>query len=96
MRRLCLPVGKRQVRKWGDGMISLWHVPRPPLSLFVHWLLLYEGYAQPHAKERVLPTGQMQIVINCWKTNPAFTTATIRGAARPSVGRCWRAPIPNT
>jgi len=28
------------------------------------WLWLYEGYTQPHAKERVLPTGEMQIVIN--------------------------------
>jgi AraC-like DNA-binding protein len=27
-------------------------------------LWLYEGYSQPHAKERVLPTGEMQIVIN--------------------------------
>jgi len=27
-------------------------------------LWLYEGYTQPHAKERVLPTGEMQIVIN--------------------------------
>jgi AraC-like DNA-binding protein len=25
---------------------------------------LYEGYTQPHAKERILPTGEMQIVIN--------------------------------
>ena len=45
-------------------MITLRHVPRAPLSQFVHLLWLYEGYTQPHAKERVLPTGQMQIVIN--------------------------------
>ncbi len=45
-------------------MLSLTHVPRPPLSQFVHMLWLYEGYTQPHAKERVLPTGEMQIVIN--------------------------------
>ena len=45
-------------------MIRLTHVPRPPLSQFVHLLWLYEGYTQPHAKERVLPTGEMQIVIN--------------------------------
>src|SRR5580698_8438601 len=50
--------------KWGDGMISLRHVPRSSLSQFVDLLWLYEGYTQPHAKERVLPTGQMQIVIN--------------------------------
>jgi AraC-like DNA-binding protein len=45
-------------------MISLRHIPRHPLSQFVDCLWLYEGYTQPHAKERVLPTGQMQIVIN--------------------------------
>jgi len=45
-------------------MIYLTHVPRPPLSEFVHLLWLYEGYKQPHAKERILPTGEMEIVIN--------------------------------
>ena len=45
-------------------MVRLTHAPRPPLSQFVHLLWLYEGYTQPHAKERVLPTGEMQIVIN--------------------------------
>jgi AraC-like DNA-binding protein len=45
-------------------MLSLRHVPGPPLSQFVNVLWLYEGYTQPHAKERILPTGEMQIVIN--------------------------------
>jgi AraC-like DNA-binding protein len=45
-------------------MLYLTHVPGPPLSQFVHLLWLYEGYTQPHAKERVLPSGEMQIVIN--------------------------------
>jgi AraC-like DNA-binding protein len=45
-------------------MLYLTRVPRPPLSQFVNLLWLYEGYTQPHAKERVLPTGEMQIVIN--------------------------------
>ncbi len=45
-------------------MIVLKYVPPPPLSEFVKLLWLYEGYTQPHAKERVLPTGEMQIVIN--------------------------------
>jgi AraC-like DNA-binding protein len=47
-----------------DPMLYLTHVPRPPLSQFVNVLWLYEDYAQSHAKERVLPTGEMQIVIN--------------------------------
>jgi hypothetical protein len=45
-------------------MLFLRYVPGPPLSQFVNLLWLYEGYTQPHAKERVLPTGEMQIVIN--------------------------------
>src|ERR1700722_7469190 len=45
-------------------MLYLTHVPQPPLSQFVNLLWLYEGYTQAHAKERVLPTGEMQIVIN--------------------------------
>jgi AraC-like DNA-binding protein len=45
-------------------MLYLRHVPRPPLSQFVHLLWLYDGYTQAHAKERVLPTGEMQIVVN--------------------------------
>ncbi|MGA2878091.1 MAG: helix-turn-helix domain-containing protein [Bryobacteraceae bacterium] len=45
-------------------MIRLTYVPGPPLSQFIHMLWLYEGYRQPHARERVLPTGEMQIVIN--------------------------------
>jgi len=45
-------------------MLFLRHIPGPPLSQFVNSLWLYEGYTQPHAKERILPTGEMQLVIN--------------------------------
>lgn len=45
-------------------MVYLSHVPEHPLSDFVHQLWLYQGYSQPHAKERILPTGEMQLVIN--------------------------------
>jgi AraC-like DNA-binding protein len=45
-------------------MLYLTHVPGQPLAQFVNLLWLYEGYTQPHNKERVLPTGEMQIVIN--------------------------------
>jgi AraC-like DNA-binding protein len=40
------------------------HTPAPPLSDFVALLWLYEGYHQPHAKERLLPDGSMELVIN--------------------------------
>jgi AraC-like DNA-binding protein len=53
------------MRNWEtSAMLYLTHVPRPPLSEFMHFLWLYEGYTQAHAKERVLPSGEMQLVIN--------------------------------
>lgn len=45
-------------------MVNLTHIPSPPLSDFVRLFWLYEAYTQPHAKERALPTGEMQMVIN--------------------------------
>jgi AraC-like DNA-binding protein len=36
--------------------------PVPPLSSFVDSFWIYEGYIQAHARERVLPTGTMQLV----------------------------------
>lgn len=40
------------------------YVPQPPLADFVDLFWLYEGYELPHAKERVLPDGSMELVIN--------------------------------
>jgi AraC-like DNA-binding protein len=45
-------------------MIYRTYIPRPPLSAFVERFWLYEGDAVAHARERVLPTGSMQIVFN--------------------------------
>jgi AraC-like DNA-binding protein len=45
-------------------MPSYRYVPAPPLSDFVALLWLYEGYQQPHKKERLLPDGSMELVIN--------------------------------
>jgi AraC-like DNA-binding protein len=39
-------------------------VTRRPLSDFVDFLWISEGYAQPHAAERVLPTGNMGLVLS--------------------------------
>src|SRR5262245_7171154 len=39
-------------------------VPPPPLSDFVALLWLYEGYAPPHTKERLLPSGTVELVID--------------------------------
>jgi AraC-like DNA-binding protein len=40
------------------------YIPRPPLSNFVDLFWLYEGYSQPHDKERLLPDGSMELVVN--------------------------------
>lgn len=45
-------------------MVFLAYIPRPPLSKFVELLWHYEGGDPPHEKERVLPTGTMEMVIN--------------------------------
>lgn len=45
-------------------MSMLTYVPRPPLSDFVQLFWLWEGDSPPHAREHVLPTGTMEIIIN--------------------------------
>ena len=45
-------------------MLYSTYKPRPPLSEFVELFWLYDGYTQPHAKERIMPDGSMQIVVN--------------------------------
>jgi AraC-like DNA-binding protein len=39
-------------------------IPAPPLSSFVDKFWLYEGPALPHARERLLPTGTVEMVLN--------------------------------
>src|SRR5271156_3677695 len=45
-------------------MLSRHYTPGPPLSEFVELLWLYDGYTQPHAMERLLPDGSMELVID--------------------------------
>jgi len=45
-------------------MISRYYIPQPPLSDFVEMLWYQEAYAPSHARERLLPMGQMELVIN--------------------------------
>jgi AraC-like DNA-binding protein len=45
-------------------MIYRTYIPRPPLSGFVDLFWSYEGYDPPHARERVVPTGTMQLIFN--------------------------------
>ena len=39
-----------------------WWTPGPPLSDLVESFWISEGYVQPHARERLLPTGAMDLV----------------------------------
>jgi AraC-like DNA-binding protein len=45
-------------------MIAEQHIPSPPLSQFVRMLWYYDGFEQPHARERLLPDGTMSLVVN--------------------------------
>ncbi|MGA2371413.1 MAG: DUF6597 domain-containing transcriptional factor [Candidatus Korobacteraceae bacterium] len=45
-------------------MIFLRRKPLPPLSEFVDVFWLYEGYEVPHEKERLLPDGSVELVVN--------------------------------
>jgi AraC-like DNA-binding protein len=39
------------------------YVPQPPLSDYVDMLWIFERYSVPHAQERLMPTGAMELVI---------------------------------
>lgn len=45
-------------------MLHRTYIPGPPLCRFVESLWLYEGDNVPHGKERVLPDGAVQLIIN--------------------------------
>ena len=45
-------------------MVSRTHIPRPPLSDFVGVFWQYDGLDPSHARERCLPTGTMEIVVD--------------------------------
>ncbi|MBV9887518.1 MAG: AraC family transcriptional regulator, partial [Acidobacteria bacterium] len=43
------------------------HIPAPPLSHFISMMWFGDDYIVPHALERVLPTGEMSLIINLWE-----------------------------
>lgn len=68
-------------------MRSYTKIPAPPLSEFVDLLWLYEGYRQPHQKERLLPDGSMELVVNLnedivrvYHGRDSLQVRTLRGA----------------
>jgi AraC-like DNA-binding protein len=73
-------------------MSSFVYVPRPPLSHFVEMIWLYEHYGAGHPRERVLPTGTTELVIDLDGDHRAPVIAgpsseffTITTADRPSL-----------
>jgi AraC-like DNA-binding protein len=48
-------------------MIYRTYVPPFPLSQFVDWFWFYEGYEPEHRKERLLPNGAMELVIDLYE-----------------------------
>jgi AraC-like DNA-binding protein len=45
-------------------MVFLTYVPKPPLADFVELFWYCDGYSLAHARERVLPTGDVQLVVS--------------------------------
>lgn len=45
-------------------MVYLQHVPGPPLNAFVAMFWYYEGLDVPYTRERVLPDGTFELIIN--------------------------------
>ena len=45
-------------------MLYIEHTPAPPLSRFIHTLWYAQAPAVLHPRERVLPTGRVQIILN--------------------------------
>lgn len=68
-------------------MILRRHVPSPSLARFIEFFWYYEGWEGSHARERVLPDGTFELIINLReeprklfdRTNPARYTAFQRG-----------------
>jgi AraC-like DNA-binding protein len=47
-----------------DEMIYLTHIPQNPLGEFIDWFWFYEGLQPGYAKERILPHGALELVID--------------------------------
>src|SRR5882724_5544771 len=43
------------------------HIPCEPLSHFISLMWFGDDYVVPHSLERVLPTGEMSLIINLWE-----------------------------
>ncbi|HET8888449.1 MAG TPA: helix-turn-helix domain-containing protein [Candidatus Angelobacter sp.] len=65
-------------------MLFLTHIPQPPLSRFVDLFWFYDGYSPgPHKKERLMPDGSIELVIN-------LNQDEARIYDRENLGKCER------
>jgi AraC-like DNA-binding protein len=64
-------------------MLHLSYAPAPPLLDFVEDIWLYDGYTPQHSRERILPSGTVELVVNLREDE-----LRIYGAAQPE--RCSR------
>lgn len=63
-------------------MIAAQHTPTPPLSQFVRLLWYYDGFEQPHSRERLLPDGTMSLVVNLREDRMQLQDPQSRGGMR--------------
>ncbi|MGA7537575.1 MAG: helix-turn-helix domain-containing protein [Steroidobacteraceae bacterium] len=59
--------------------IHRFRAPRGILEEFVEMLWLFDGYVQPHARERILPMATTELVIDLRAGTPAAYAATVAG-----------------
>jgi AraC-like DNA-binding protein len=59
--------------------IRRYRAPRGILRDFVELLWLFDGYVQPHARERLLPMATTELVIDLREGTPAKDAATVAG-----------------
>jgi len=67
-------------------MISRMHVPGPPLSQFVRFIWLMEGCPTPNAYERVLPNGEIGIIVNLYEDSTRLYDASNLNVVQKSSG----------
>lgn len=69
-------------------MQYLTHIPPAPLCWFVEWFFFYEGYAPPHTREKRLPDGVVELIINLTE-NPKWLFDSENNKPATPFQRCW-------
>ena len=69
------------------------YVPQPPLAEFVEVLWLYQCYDPPHARERLLPDGSLELVINLHENCMRVYDREHSFASRQASDRCAVGPL---